>query len=177
MGPFGSTGGLAGLGLAEQVGVGTVSPEDVAAEHGGDIGIDGVEQVDEGIAEETIPFIPIFVSLMVASGFDSLTGVAVVLAGAGSGFAGAFMNPFTIQVAQGIAEIPLLSKESKVKELQTIVAEREDKAEELQHILDERQEKADGITAEVSKQINRMIEQVSEKMEELQASMSKELFR
>ena len=69
----------------------------------------------------------------------------------------------------------LLSKESKVKELQTIVAEREDKAEELQHILEERQEKADGITAEVSKQINRMIEQVSEKMEELQASMSKEL--
>ena len=62
-----------------------------------------------GMAEETIPFIPIFVSLMVASGFDSLTGVAVVLAGAGSGFAGAFMNPFTIQVAQGIAELPLLS--------------------------------------------------------------------
>ena len=49
---FGSTGGLAGLGLAEQVGVGTVSPEDVAAEHGGDIGIDGVEQVDERIREE-----------------------------------------------------------------------------------------------------------------------------
>lgn len=62
-----------------------------------------------GMAEETLPFIPIFVSLMVASGFDSLTGVAVVLAGAGAGFAGAFMNPFTIQVAQGIAQIPLLS--------------------------------------------------------------------
>lgn len=62
-----------------------------------------------GMAEETIPFIPIFVSLMIASGFDSITGVAVVLCGAGAGFAGAFINPFTIQVAQGIAEIPLLS--------------------------------------------------------------------
>ena len=32
---FGSAGGLAGLGLAEDIGVGTVSPEDVAAEHQG----------------------------------------------------------------------------------------------------------------------------------------------
>ena len=62
-----------------------------------------------GMAEETIPFIPIFVSLMIAAGFDSITGVAVVLCGAGAGFAGAFINPFTIQVAQGIAELPLLS--------------------------------------------------------------------
>lgn len=62
-----------------------------------------------GMAEETIPFIPIFVSLMIASGFDSITGVAIVLCGAGAGFAGAFINPFTIQVAQGIAELELLS--------------------------------------------------------------------
>ena len=62
-----------------------------------------------GMAEETIPFIPIFVSLMIAAGFDSITGVAVVLCGAGAGFAGAFINPFTIQVAQGISELPLLS--------------------------------------------------------------------
>ena len=44
---FGSAGGLAGLGLAEEGGVGTVSPEDVAAEGSGDGGIDRVEQVDE----------------------------------------------------------------------------------------------------------------------------------
>lgn len=63
-----------------------------------------------GMAEETIPFIPIFVSLCLAMGFDSLTGVAIVFCGAGAGFAGAFMNPFTVQVAQGIAELPLLSQ-------------------------------------------------------------------
>lgn len=63
-----------------------------------------------GMAEETIPFIPIFVSLCIAMGFDSITGVAIVFCGAGAGFAGAFMNPFTIQVAQGIAGLPPLSQ-------------------------------------------------------------------
>lgn len=63
-----------------------------------------------GMSEETIPFIPIFVALCIAMGFDSITGTAVVLCGAGAGFAGAFMNPFTVQVAQGIAELPLLSQ-------------------------------------------------------------------
>lgn len=63
-----------------------------------------------GMAEETIPFIPIFVSLCLAMGFDSMTGTAIVFCGAGAGFAGAFMNPFTVQVAQGIAELPLLSQ-------------------------------------------------------------------
>lgn len=62
-----------------------------------------------GMSEETIPFIPIFVSLFIAMGYDSITGAAIVLCGAGAGFAGAFMNPFTLQVAQGIAELPILS--------------------------------------------------------------------
>lgn len=62
-----------------------------------------------GMSEETIPFIPIFVSLCIAMGYDSITGAAIVLCGSAAGFAGAFMNPFTLQVAQGIAELPLLS--------------------------------------------------------------------
>lgn len=62
-----------------------------------------------GMAEETLPFIPIMVTLAIALGFDSLTGVGIVLAGAGAGFAGAFMNPFTVGVAQGIAGLPLFS--------------------------------------------------------------------
>ena len=49
-----------------------------------------------GMAEETIPFIPIFVSLMIAAGYDSITGVAIVFCGASAGFAGAFINPFTV---------------------------------------------------------------------------------
>lgn len=62
-----------------------------------------------GMAEETLPFIPIMVTLAIALGFDSITGAAMVLAGAGAGFSGAFMNPFTVGVAQGIAELPLFS--------------------------------------------------------------------
>lgn len=63
-----------------------------------------------GMSEETIPFIPIFVSLCIAMGYDSITGAAIVLCGSSAGFAGAFMNPFTMQVAQGIAELPLMSQ-------------------------------------------------------------------
>ena len=62
-----------------------------------------------GMAEETIPFVPIFVALMIAAGYDSMTGAAIVLVGAGAGFTGAFINPFTIQVAQGIAQVEILS--------------------------------------------------------------------
>ncbi len=62
-----------------------------------------------GLAEETLPFIPAMVPLAIALGFDSLTGVAMVLLGAGAGFAGAFMNPFTVGIAQGIADLPLFS--------------------------------------------------------------------
>lgn len=69
----------------------------------------------------------------------------------------------------------LLSKESKVMELQNIVDEREIKAKELEYILDERQRKADGITAEVSKQIDNLIEKVSAKMEEIGDTIGKDL--
>ena len=48
-------------------------------------------------------------ALMIAAGYDSMTGTAMVFAGAGAGFAGAFINPFTIQVAQGIAQVEILS--------------------------------------------------------------------
>ncbi|MGL6104615.1 YfcC family protein [Romboutsia sp.] len=62
-----------------------------------------------GCAEELMPFYPIIISLCLALGFDTITGTAIVLIGAGAGFAGAFLNPFTIGVAQGIAGLPLFS--------------------------------------------------------------------
>ncbi|GED33413.1 YfcC family protein [Brevibacillus centrosporus] len=62
-----------------------------------------------GLAEETIPYITILVPLMLRLGFDSMTGAAVVLLGTSAGFASAFMNPFTVGVAQGIAQIPVFS--------------------------------------------------------------------
>ncbi|MCH7534726.1 MAG: YfcC family protein, partial [Bacteroidetes bacterium] len=62
-----------------------------------------------GMAEETLPFIPIMVALSLSLGFDSLTGAGIVLAGAGAGFAGAFLNPFTIGVAHKIAGLEIYS--------------------------------------------------------------------
>lgn len=62
-----------------------------------------------GMAEETIPFILILVPLALKLGFDSLVGVAMVLVGVYAGFTAAFLNPFTVGVAQGIAELPLFS--------------------------------------------------------------------
>ena len=69
----------------------------------------------------------------------------------------------------------LLTKESKVQELQGIVDEREIKAKELAYILDERQRKADGITEEVTKQIDHLIDKVSEKMEAIGVSLGEQL--
>jgi uncharacterized ion transporter superfamily protein YfcC len=62
-----------------------------------------------GMAEETLAFIPVMVPFALSLGFDSITGAAIVLTGAAAGFAAAFMNPFTIGVAQGIAELPTFS--------------------------------------------------------------------
>ncbi len=62
-----------------------------------------------GMSEEIIPFIIIFIPLAIKIGYDSMVGVAIPFLGAGVGFAGAFLNPFTVGIAQGIAEVPLFS--------------------------------------------------------------------
>jgi uncharacterized ion transporter superfamily protein YfcC len=62
-----------------------------------------------GMAEETLPFLPALVVLARRLGYDEITGGAIALVGAAAGFAGAFLNPFTVGVAQGIAGLPLFS--------------------------------------------------------------------
>lgn len=62
-----------------------------------------------GMAEEALPFIPPLVALSLSLGYDSITGAAIALAATCAGFTGAFLNPFTIGVAQGIAQLPLFS--------------------------------------------------------------------
>lgn len=58
-----------------------------------------------GMSEEVIPFILVFVPLSLRLGYDSIVGVAVPFVGAGAGFAGAFLNPFTVGVAQDLAGV------------------------------------------------------------------------
>jgi len=62
-----------------------------------------------GMCEETMPFVLIFVPLALSLGYDSIVGVAIPFIGAASGFAGAFFNPFTVGIAQGIAGLPIYS--------------------------------------------------------------------
>ena len=62
-----------------------------------------------GIAEETLVFLPALLLLARSLGYDSLVGGGIALVGANAGFAAAFMNPFTVGVAQGIVGLPLFS--------------------------------------------------------------------
>lgn len=62
-----------------------------------------------GMSEEVLVFVLITIPLALALGYDAIVGVAISFVGAGAGFAGAFLNPFTVGVAQGIAEIPQFS--------------------------------------------------------------------
>jgi uncharacterized ion transporter superfamily protein YfcC len=62
-----------------------------------------------GMNEEIIPFVLIIVPICLALGYDSITGVAIPLIGAHIGFASAYLNPFNVGIAQGIADVPLFS--------------------------------------------------------------------
>ena len=62
-----------------------------------------------GMSEETIAFVIIFVPLAVSMGYDSIVGVCMCFIGAGIGFAGCLLNPFTLGIAQEIAGLPLFS--------------------------------------------------------------------
>lgn len=62
-----------------------------------------------GMNEEIIPFVLIIVPICLALGYDSIVGVGIPLIGAHIGFASAYLNPFNVGIAQGIAEVPLFS--------------------------------------------------------------------
>ncbi|MBF0842469.1 MULTISPECIES: YfcC family protein [Mammaliicoccus] len=62
-----------------------------------------------GLAEETIIFVPIGIAIARAAGYDAMTGAAMIIMGAAAGFLGGMLNPFTVGVAQKIAELPLFS--------------------------------------------------------------------
>ncbi|MBR4027946.1 MAG: hypothetical protein IKJ01_10490, partial [Lachnospiraceae bacterium] len=76
--------------------------------------------------------------------------------------------------AQQLQEL-LITKESKVLELQSVVEEREIKAKELEQILNERQKRADGLVEAFSSQVDRLIWQVTEKIDEMYELMGENL--
>ncbi len=62
-----------------------------------------------GMSEETIPFIGIVVPLAVSMGYDPIMGLLVVYVASNVGFSSAFLNPFTVGIAQEMAELPPFS--------------------------------------------------------------------
>jgi len=58
-----------------------------------------------GMAEEYIPLVLILISLCVAIKMDTISAVGAMVIGYGVGYGTAVLNPFTVLVAQGVAEV------------------------------------------------------------------------
>jgi uncharacterized ion transporter superfamily protein YfcC len=62
-----------------------------------------------GMSAEAIVLAMVVVPMAVWMGYDSITGVMVTYGASQVGFATSWMNPFSVAVAQGMAEVPVLS--------------------------------------------------------------------
>ena len=59
-----------------------------------------------GMAEESLAFYAIVLPVMIRAGYDSLTGVAVIMLGAGIGTLGSTFNAFATVIASNAAGVP-----------------------------------------------------------------------
>ena len=60
-----------------------------------------------GMAEESLAFYVLIVTVMIAAGYDALTGASIILLGAGIGVLGSTINPFATGIASDFADVPL----------------------------------------------------------------------
>jgi uncharacterized ion transporter superfamily protein YfcC len=65
-----------------------------------------------GMGEEAIAFCIVLVPLMTAMGYNGIMAVLVTYVATQIGFATSWMNPFSVAIAQGIADVPLMSGQS-----------------------------------------------------------------
>jgi uncharacterized ion transporter superfamily protein YfcC len=61
------------------------------------------------MGEELLPLIPLFLIVSKNLGYDRIFGVGIIWIAAEVGFAAATTNPYTVQIAQNLAEVPLNS--------------------------------------------------------------------
>ena len=59
-----------------------------------------------GMTEEAIPFVAMLIPLCLALGYDSIMAMGITYVGCIVGFATAMINPFSVGVAQSIANVP-----------------------------------------------------------------------
>lgn len=62
-----------------------------------------------GMSLEAMVFVPFLISLAVRMGYDPLVGVALPVIGCNLGYGAAYLNPFSLGIAQGIAGLPFTS--------------------------------------------------------------------
>lgn len=62
-----------------------------------------------GLFEEILPLVPLLIALSYSLGWDALVGLGMSIFAANMGFSAAITNPFTIGVAQRMADLPLFS--------------------------------------------------------------------
>jgi uncharacterized ion transporter superfamily protein YfcC len=60
-----------------------------------------------GMAEESLAFYALVIAVMIAAGYDALTGAAIVLLGCGIGTLGSTINPFATGIASGFAGVSI----------------------------------------------------------------------
>src|SRR3954463_69509 len=60
-----------------------------------------------GMAEESLAFYSLVITVMIAAGYDAMTGAAVVLLGCGIGTYGSTINPFATGIASGFADVSI----------------------------------------------------------------------
>ncbi|MBA2175400.1 putative basic amino acid antiporter YfcC [Halobacillus locisalis] len=62
-----------------------------------------------GMGEEAIAFAMILVPLVIALGYDAITGIMITYVATQIGFGTSWMNPFGVAIAQGVSDVPVLS--------------------------------------------------------------------
>ena len=59
-----------------------------------------------GMAEESLAFYTLIIPVMIAARYDAVTGVAIIMLGAGVGTLGSTINPFATVIASDAASVP-----------------------------------------------------------------------
>ena len=62
-----------------------------------------------GMSEETIPFVCLVVPMTISMGYNAIVGLLIVYAASNIGFSSAFLNPFTVGIAQEMSDLPMFS--------------------------------------------------------------------
>jgi uncharacterized ion transporter superfamily protein YfcC len=67
----------------------------------------GIGGTTYGMAEESLAFYALVITVLIAAGYDALTGAAVLLLGCGIGVLGSTINPFATGIASGFAGVTI----------------------------------------------------------------------